>query len=834
MISRLLHFIILFSFTFLTAKELEEVTLRLQWKHQFEFAGFYAAKEQGIYEKYGIKVDILEYENGLDLIEEVNLNKVDFGVWGSGVIEQAINGKDVLLLANYFKRAPLSIITQPEIKYPKDLEGKKLMIPKSDINSANYKKMFNATNVDITKIEMIDPTFNLDDFINKKVDAVSIFLTNEPYILGQKNIKYNILDPSAYGVVLYDVNLFTSNKMYDNNPELVEKFVKASNEGWQYALDNQNEIIELILKKYNTQNKTKEHLQFEAKETVKMMQSDAYPVGSLDLEQINRIKNIFDELGMLDEINDIDSIILQSSKIMKNRLELTKDELQYIKNKKSLNVCIDNSSLPLNKLHENGFYEGLSADFINLISNKIGLNYETITTENRVDLINKIKSNECDLTSVMGRFYDKQNILNFTTPLVFFPYVIVSKDDKQIFVENLNSFSNKKIAIADDEKLKKILKIRYPNMNFIISKNIEETYNEILNGNIYAYVDNVLSVTYNIHNLSSYELSIIGKLKLANAEYSIGISKDNNELISIIEKSLNSISKNEIQKIKNKWINVNIKNKDYLSYFFKLVFVFLVALLIIIYINYRLKMKIEEQVKELRKKDNLIMEQARFYTIGQTIGNIAHQWKIPITHIGMVATSMEVTLKHGSKERYLENSEANLNKISNSIEQLKNTLDDFLNYYTTRPSKKEFNLHDSLQNNVITLLKNKIVLKNVSIKFNFDSEFKINTLEHIIANIFMILFDNSLDAFKNIEDNKIILRVSEDENNYYLEYEDNAGGIKVEPIEKIFEYFVTTKDEEGHGLGLTTLKMLLEERLKGEIKVRNLNDGVLFNIKIPK
>jgi signal transduction histidine kinase len=176
----------------------------------------------------------------------------------------------------------------------------------------------------------------------------------------------------------------------------------------------------------------------------------------------------------------------------------------------------------------------------------------------------------------------------------------------------------------------------------------------------------------------------------------------------------------------------------------------ILVVLAVIYWNYRLNLQVKKQVDEIRKKDNLIMEQARFYSIGQTVGNIAHQWKAPLTYIGTIATTMEVTLKHKGKDQYLEISENSLEKISKYVQQLKFTLDDFLNYYTTKPIKADFYVYETIEENVLNLLRNKVILKNVSITYNFDKEYKINSYEHILANIFMVLFNNSLDIFKQV------------------------------------------------------------------------------------
>ena len=819
-------FFILLTSTY--AQTLKDISLRLQWKHQFEFAGFYAAKELGYYNEVGLNVNFFEYENGIDLINEVESQKIDLGIWGSGVIEQASNGKEITLLANYFKRAPLAIVTQPEIKFPSDLIGKKLMIPKSDFNSANYIQMFKASKIEQSDITMVDPTFNMDDFINKKVDAASIFLTNEPFILNQKNIKYNILDPSNYGVVLYDVNLFTSNDFLNKNKQEVEDFIDATNKGWEYAINNYEEIVNLILKKYNTQNKSKEHLLFEAQETIKMMQPKNYPIGSIDMKQINRIVTLFTDLKMITQKKDLDSIILNKSKLLNTKINLGKEEEEFLKEKKSLNACVINDGLPFNNIDENNRYEGIGSDVITKISKNIGLKLDI----RNINSINEL-NDKCDISSIHQINFLGKNKVNFSTPIMLSPYVIVSNTNNQLFVENLDNLLDKIFVVTKNNPVIDKLKHRYKKINLLEVDSVEDAFKTVLNGEAYGYIDNALNVTYNMQQSSIYNLKIIGKLKFITARYAVGLS--NNEILnSIIEKAINSINKNELQDIQNKWISFNIEDTTNFDNLIKILLLILFLFLMVVFWNYRLKKQVDKQLQDLRKKDNLIMEQARFYSIGQTVGNIAHQWKIPLTHIGTVNTTMEVMLKHGSQEKFLENATKNIENIKNSVQLMKSTLDDFLNYYTTTPVKKEFKPYNTLQDNILQLLYNKILLKNVDVKLDFDKELVINNYEYVFANIFMILFDNSLDAFeKESTNNKINIEITKDNKNILVRFLDNAGGIKIQPVEKVFDYFVTTKDKEGHGLGLTTVKMLVEERLEGNISVENLADGACFTIKLP-
>ena len=236
---------------------------------------------------------------------------------------------------------------------------------------------------------------------------------------------------------------------------------------------------------------------------------------------------------------------------------------------------------------------------------------------------------------------------------------------------------------------------------------------------------------------------------------------------------------------------------------------------------------------DLLKNRELLLEQSRFISIGQAIGNITHQWKQPLAKLGSSVTYLEAILKNdaGSLERVFYNKLPNLTK---NITQMQHTIDDFSNYYATTNQVEKFYPKEILNRYVMEILNSKVILKNVAFKLEIDDAFELHCYEHIFSNIMMILIDNSLDSFQsNTLDNQITISINKHKNYYQIEYSDNAGGIKIKPIEKIFEYFISSKEDtntKGHGMGLAIAKMLVEDRLKGKISVENIDNGVLFRI----
>ena len=277
----------------------EKVTLQLQWKHQFEFAGFYMAKEKGFYDDVGLDVTLKEFDKSVNLIDDVASGKVEYGISYSNVISSYLNGKSVVFIANILKYSPLALATSRDIITPSDLNGKRIMGLDKSLSNTPLLSMMEQFDVDISQIKSVAPSFNVQDLIIGKVDAMVVFTTNEVYKLDKSGFKYNLLKPSTYGVEFYDVNIFTSQAEVKNHSQRVYNFKIASLKGWRYAIEHVDEAVELILKKYNTQHKSKEHLFFEAIGIKNTILTNIFELGSIDTTKVKLIAQSFQNIGLV-------------------------------------------------------------------------------------------------------------------------------------------------------------------------------------------------------------------------------------------------------------------------------------------------------------------------------------------------------------------------------------------------------------------------------------------------------------------------------------------------------------------------------------------------------
>ena len=290
---------------------LEKVSLQLEWKHQFEFAGFYAAVEKGYYKDIGLEVEIREFHDGIDITQEVLSGNATFGISSSSssaLILEKLNKKPVVLIASYFKQNALALVTKPHIKTPSDLKNKKIMAVDWEMEHTSLGVILKDAGITNNDYTLVNHDFKVDKFVNGEVDAMSVFITSQPYELDKLGIKYNILNPANFGIYSYDVELFTSENIINSDIDKVKNFVEATNKGWEYAFKNKEEIVDLIYNKY-TQRKTKESLLFEANQTEKIFKTNVFKIGAIAPELIKLNADMYTNLGLVNKDYDINFIL---------------------------------------------------------------------------------------------------------------------------------------------------------------------------------------------------------------------------------------------------------------------------------------------------------------------------------------------------------------------------------------------------------------------------------------------------------------------------------------------------------------------------------------------
>lgn len=285
------------------------IDVQLRWKHQFQFAGYYAAIAQGYYREEGLEVRLHEGGPNITPVEEVLSGRAQYAEANSELLYARLHGKPLVALAVIFQHSPSVLLARTDqgVRTVHDLIDKPVMLMDAQTD-ADFLAMFRSEGMPLEKMQLLPSSYQVEDLANGKVTAFNSYLTNEPFYLQQRGVDYNVISPVTYGIDFYSDILFTTQAEIDEHPQRVEAFRRATLRGWRYAMDNPEKIIDLLLNQYSVE-KSRAHLEFEAQAMRPLVQSDLIEIGHMNPGRWQRMAETFLELGMVDSIDGLENFI---------------------------------------------------------------------------------------------------------------------------------------------------------------------------------------------------------------------------------------------------------------------------------------------------------------------------------------------------------------------------------------------------------------------------------------------------------------------------------------------------------------------------------------------
>ena len=233
----------------------------------------------------------------------------------------------------------------------------------------------------------------------------------------------------------------------------------------------------------------------------------------------------------------------------------------------------------------------------------------------------------------------------------------------------------------------------------------------------------------------------------------------------------------------------------------------------------------KQQSLELHKKDEILLHQSKMATMGEMIGVISHQLKQPLNVISLYCSDIKLSHEYNEiKDDFVKEFDINTKK---QIHFMNDTINGFMNFFNPNKVKKEFLLKNAFDE-TIELLSSQFKNNNINIHCHITDQ-KVYGVETELEQVFLNLLINSKDAFieKDIKNREIHINALTKDAYTVVIFEDNAGGIKEENIEKIFDPYFTNK-EKGTGTGLYLVKLIVQTSFQGKIKVQNIVSGLKF------
>ena len=300
----------------------------------------------------------------------------------------------------------------------------------------------------------------------------------------------------------------------------------------------------------------------------------------------------------------------------------------------------------------------------------------------------------------------------------------------------------------------------------------------------------------------------------------------------------------EMESKKEKLLETN--NKQLRELLYISFFLTLVLLAVLLYISKILESEfikytkeIEHQISNNIKKDRILAHQSKMAAMGEMIGNIAHQWRQPLSTISTITTGIKIQRENGIQDKELENQ--SMDKINKHVQYLSQTIEDFRNFFKTTKTKNKFAFIE-LFKKVFNLVEVKCLDKNIIIVDNIK-DFELYTLENELLQVLINILNNAIDSVEKLDSKRIILIESEViDKNFIIRVKDNGKGVDSNNISKIFEPYFTTKEKsQGTGIGLFMSEQIITNHLGGSINVKNTEfeydsnsyKGAIFEIILP-
>ena len=554
----------------------QRISLQLNWEAQFEFAGFFIAKEKDFYKEAGLDVVIvpLDIKKPVNIQKEVLDHRVDIAVGYASVIAKAMNGKDIEVLSYLFQTSPLVGLSKQKIG---DVSKKNCLYLSKNERTSSLDLL-------LTKLGVwCQRDYDIDRFTKDPTGIIASFISNEAYILQG----YHLIEPRLYGYDFYDDIIFTSKTFYTQNKQAVRNFVLATLKGWRYALSHIDESVDIIAAKY-TSKKSKTQLKAEAKTFLRYSIFSLDKVGLFNIEKVKKMISLYEENGLIKQKRSfyefIDPLFIDSVPLSwKEREIIANTRISYS----------ETSWPPFSLINKKGKIEGMIQDYLNIIAKRTGLEFKYIPYENWSEVLDGIKVKKLDMAMATGETEERKKWALFSDPYGVYSFAIATRRDSVI--TDIAELDGKVIAAGEDYTALEILK-RYKGVKIKVVQDTKEALSLLEKGEIDGVADILPTLSYYIAT-GDYK-NIIISLSLEEKFILKAIFAKNLEpIVTIFNKALHTITQEERKLISQKYSNKIVYqfNKEKEQFFVVSILVLLLLVMIFAYMAFRLKQELKRR-----------------------------------------------------------------------------------------------------------------------------------------------------------------------------------------------------------------------------------------------
>lgn len=515
--------------------------------------------------------------------------------------------------------------------------------------------------------------------------------------------------------------------------------------------------------------------------------------------------------------------------------DFTEEEKQFISEHPVIRLCVDPEFVPYEFIDTDGIYKGIAADYVKIISEKTGIQMVVENELTWAEAYEAVVEKRLDVLPCIAKTVQREQYFLFSEPYIDFQRVIVVQNTNQT-IKDMNDLYNAKVAVQTNSSHHGFLKA-YPEIEQSLYPSVQNALAAVSNGSESAYIGNLATSSYLIKKNGFVNLKYIILPSRETQSLYFAVRNDWPELVTIINKGLESITQEEKIAINNKWIGVE-KDIDY-SLIFQIIALILAFLVISIFWTVRLK---REVTKRIMIEEELVRAKQEAEIANQIkssfLARMSHEIRTPLNAITGMAYLMKRTDINVAQRMYLD-------KITQASYTMLGIINDILDFSKIEAGKVElerisFNLDHVIQQ-VINIISFKVEEQQIEFRMSKDPKIPADffgdpkRIEQILIN----LISNAVKFTSNGEVSMEVSLTAREENSCDLEFRirDTGIGMSKEEVDQLFTPFAQGDSSinrrfGGTGLGLSIVKSLTEI-MGGEIEVASAPGiGSTFAVKL--
>ena len=703
--------------------------------------------------------------------------------------------------------------------YNEAIKGKNI----HGIMNLSWSKLREEKYFHYTKVYYFEPNYLIVKKNNNNINSLEDLIGKKIY-LKEKSITYNIVKDISPTIQIQGIQ--TDKQMYKKlfNSKDITGFIS-------YKADKE------LLKKYN----------LKVANTIYNKYSEVSIGVNRSYQHLASIINKIYKVIPKEKLSALQSKIYNAKKQkIQLQINLTSKEKKYLKDKKIIKMCNNPNWTPIEFAQDNDLnnMQGIAIDTLRVIENNLNIKFKNIPTKSWKESQQFLKEKKCDILPCAVKTTKREKYANFTKPYLKLPLAIFTTKDKKV-VSGLDEIMDKSWTRQKGSGLITKLKKDYPNMKIIETKGDKEALQYVNSGQAYFTISTLPVASHVISKYMLNDLHIAGYTGIVY-NLSMAVRDDDKILLSILDKSLQNLSKKTSRDIFKKWVSASVKEPVADHKLIKqILFIGLIVILFFIYrqymlnksnndlkkavkektkelseLNKNLEMKVKKIVEENRQKDKILFSQSKMASMGEMISNIAHQWRQPLSIISTAASGIQLKIEYNlfDKDEAIED----LESLVHSAQYLSTTIDDFQNFLKPVKNNVLFNIKDVIIKQ-IDMFGASFTANDIEIVLNINDT-NIYGNQNELLQVIINILNNAKDILKisDLEKKYIFIDLKEENNNAIISIKDNAKGIKKEILPKVFDAYFTTKHKtQGTGLGLYMSYQIISNSFNGLLEVSN-------------